>query len=287
MKVLFASTLKRKLGPKVTASRSQIIYQLAQGIAAKGHQVSILATGDSKVEGAKIIPIIPKSFIDLPIAENSFYQEAGYLTKMAKEIYKLSSQFDIIHNHTYPEFINLLTTLSLKTPMVTTIHAQATKELDSFLAEFNNTYLIALSYAQKQAFRKAKIYKVIYNGIDTDVFSLVEKKEDYLLWIGRLSRSKDRNSYFDAKGVKQAIQLAKLTGDKLKLAGSVEDKDFFEKEVRPYLSSKISWIGDNTPEQSLSKKEIVQLMQHAKVYLMTINWEEPFGLVMAEAQSCG
>ena len=36
-----------------------------------------------------------------------------------------------------------------------------------------------------------------------------------------------------------------------------------------------------------AREEIVSLMQKAKAFLMTINWEEPFGLVMIEAMACG
>jgi hypothetical protein len=71
------------------------------------------------------------------------------------------------------------------------------------------------------------------------------------------------------------------------LVANVEDNIFFEKEVKPYLSDKIQWVGDIGSEQPLSKKEISKLMQKAKALLMTTKLPEAFGLVMAEAQSCG
>jgi len=37
----------------------------------------------------------------------------------------------------------------------------------------------------------------------------------------------------------------------------------------------------------LTKPEVAALMQKAKAFLMPINWHEPFGLVIAEAMSCG
>ena len=71
------------------------------------------------------------------------------------------------------------------------------------------------------------------------------------------------------------------------MSGNVENTEFFKKEVKPHLSKKIKWIGPISFEQPLSKKQVIKLMQKAKAFLMTINWDEPFGLVMAEAQSCG
>ena len=91
----------------------------------------------------------------------------------------------------------------------------------------------------------------------------------------------------DPKGVRWAIKLALETNSKLILSGNVEDEKFFEKDVEPFLNKKIQWFGPITSEQSLNKKEIVKLMQKAKAFLMPINWYEPFGLVMAEAMSCG
>jgi len=71
------------------------------------------------------------------------------------------------------------------------------------------------------------------------------------------------------------------------LAGNIEDPKFFERDVKPHLSKKIKWIGPISLEQPLSKREVAKLMRKAKAFLMTVNWYEPFGLVTAEAQSCG
>jgi glycosyltransferase involved in cell wall biosynthesis len=91
----------------------------------------------------------------------------------------------------------------------------------------------------------------------------------------------------DPKGIKWAIKLAQETGSNLLLAGNVEDMEFYKKEVEPHLNEKIKWIGPVSSELTLTKPEVAKLMQEAKTYLMTINWYEPFGLVMAEAMSCG
>ena len=288
MKILIVSLLKRKVAPETTASRPRVIYELVKGLINKGHQVTILGTGDSFVPGAQIIPIIPKSFVDLPAFENSFYAEISYLVQLAKKVEKIADNFDIVHNHTYPEFINLMIAEKIKTPIITTVHAQGTPELDEVLALFPNTYLISISQAHKKLFQKAKIYKVIYNGVDTNLYSYHDKKDDYLLWLGRLSKAKNKDgSFMDPKGIKWAIQLAKETGEKLILSGNVEDMEFFNRDVKPYLDDKIQWYGQVSSEQLLTKQEVVQLMQRAKAFLMTINWYEPFGLVMAEAMSCG
>lgn len=291
MKILIVSLLKRKITPQMTASRPRVIFDLTSGLIKKGHKVTILGTGNSVVPGAKIIPVIPKSFVEMPAYENPFYAETGFLVKMAKTLEKIGNQFDIIHNHTYPEFINLLVVDKLKVPVLTTVHAQMTPELDEVLSYFNNlknSRFVSISKAHKKLAKKTKIWKVIYNGVDTNLYSFSPKKENYLLWLGRLSKAKDKKGNFmDPKGVRWAIQLAKETNSKLFLSGNVEDVEFFNRDVKPYLSRKIQWIGPVSPEQPLTKKQVAKLMQKAKAYLMTVNWYEPFGLVTVEAMSCG
>lgn len=288
MKILIVSLLKRKIAPKITASRPRVIFDLVSGLQKKGHKITVLGTGNSKIPGAKIIPVIPKSFVEMPNYENPFYAETGFLTKMAKTIEKIGNQFDIVHNHTYPEFINLLAANKIKTPVVTTVHAQITPELDEVLSLFPEAKLIAISKAAEKLANKAKIYKVIHNGVDTNLYKFSPKKEDYLLWVGRLGKAKDKKGIFmDAKGARWAIKLAKETNSKLFLTGNIEDVEFFNRDVKPYLSNKIKWLGGISSEQPLTKQEIAKLMASAKAFLMTINWNEPFGLVMAEAMSCG
>lgn len=288
MRILFSSLLKRKVTSDMTASRPRVIFDLASGLVKRGHQVSILGTGDSYVPGAKIISVIPKSLVEMPAFENPFYAETSCLVQLAKKIEEIANKFDIIHNHTYPEFINLLIADKVKTPIVTTVHAQATLELDETLSLFKNTTLVALSNAHKRLFKKAKIDKVIYNGVDTSLYAFSDKREDYLLWLCRLSKAKNEDGTFmDPKGIKWAIQLARETGEKLLLSGNVEDMEFYNRDVKPYLNEKIQWVGPVSSEQVLSKQKVVSLMQGAKAFLMTINWEEPFGLVMIESMSCG
>src|SRR3990167_4290988 len=215
MKILIVSLLKRKVTPVIPAARPRVIYEIASGLAKKGHQVSLLGTADSQINGVEIIPVIEKSFVDMPAFENLFYAETAYLVKLAKKNEEIGNQFDIIHNHTYPEFINLLVAKNIKTPIVSTIHAQAFPEYDEVLSLFPECYHISISEAHKKLFKKAKIYKVVYNGVDTDIYSYQEKKEDYLLWLGRLSKAKNPDgSYMDPKGIKWAIQLAQQTNSK-------------------------------------------------------------------------
>lgn len=288
MRILLVSTLKRNVAKDVTASRSRIIYTLAKGLVEKGHDVTLLGTADSVIEGVKTISVIEKSWVDLPAVENSYFQETASLVSLAQKMVAIQDDFDLIHTHTYPDFFLPLMESQVHVPLVTTLHLQATDYIDEVISKFTKTTFVALSNAHRRGFKKTQIEHIVYNGIDTTVFSYQEKKDDYLLWIGRLSKAKDANGTFlDPKGIQHAIALAEKTNSYLKLAGSVEDMAFFYDFVKPHLSEKIQWVGTVSSEQLISRDEIVRLYQSAKVFLMPINWEEPFGMVMAEAMSCG
>jgi len=186
MRILLVAPLKRKITPRITAARPRIVFDIAAGLIKKGHRVSVLGTGDSKIPKAKVIAVTTKSMVDMPNPENPFYLETGYLVKLAKKLEMLGNKFDVVHNHTYPEFINLLVVDKLKIPVLTTIHAQMTPELDETLAQFNsvkNCFFIALSKAHQKLAKKTKIWKIIYNGIDTKLYKFRPQKSDYLLWL--------------------------------------------------------------------------------------------------------
>ncbi|OGK18908.1 hypothetical protein A3D80_01465 [Candidatus Roizmanbacteria bacterium RIFCSPHIGHO2_02_FULL_40_13b] len=288
MRILLVSTVKRNVTESTTASRSRIIFTLSQGLAKRGHEVSLLGTGDSVIDGVDVIPVTPKGWVDLPNEENPFFLQVSLLIQLAQRVKELQNDFDVIHNHTYPEFFLPLIENDITVPFVTTVHSQGTDYIDNTLCTFHKSVFVALSNGHKKGFKKTHFETVIYNGIDTNSFSFSEKKNTYFLWIGRLSKAKDKaGNFLDPKGIRHAIALAKRTGKKLKLAGNVEDQAFFDQDVKPYLNDKIEWVGLIGNEQNVQRSDVVKLMQGARAFLMTVNWEEPFGLVMAEAMSCG
>jgi glycosyltransferase involved in cell wall biosynthesis len=86
------------------------------------------------------------------------------------------------------------------------------------------------------------------------------------------------------KGPHLAIEIAKRSGRALVIAGNVppEHRPWFEREVAPHVDGKrIRYIG---PVDDVQKSE---LLGAASALLMPILWEEPFGIVMAEALACG
>ncbi|GAF84836.1 unnamed protein product, partial [marine sediment metagenome] len=115
----------------------------------------------------------------------------------------------------------------------------------------------------------------IPNGILVENFPLVSDKDDYLLFAGRLAPE---------KGPAEAVELARRTDRPLILAGMIEPQyqDYFDQKIAPYLDGKqIRYEG------LLTQKQVALLYQKAAAVLFLLQWDEPFGLVAAEAQAAG
>ena len=111
---------------------------------------------------------------------------------------------------------------------------------------------------------------VVHNGIDCDVWT-PGVKADRIVWTGRITPN---------KGTALAVRAARKAGVALDIAGSVEDEDYFAAEVEPFVGDKIRFLGH------LEGDALRRLVAGASAVCVTPTWEEPFGLVLAEALSC-
>lgn len=285
LRIAMLAPLKRAITPDTTVSRNRVIVDLVNGLLKKGHTVTIFGTGESNLPGATVVPVIPKPLTELPTAENEFYQHTSYLAIELARVLKQQQDFDIIHNHMYPEYLAL--TAPFNTPLVTTVHSQMVPLTAEVLRNFPEAHLVAISQMAKKS-AGINSMEVVHNSVDTDFFIPKDGEKTYLLAVGRMSKAKDKDGRFlDPKGIGNAIAVAEKSGMPLKIVGNVEDPVFFETIVKPHLSKTIEFVGKVTKEQSLTREEMHALFAGAKAFINPINWEEPFGLVMAEALSCG
>ncbi len=236
-----------------------VVANIAEGLMAKGHDVTVYASGDSKTK-AKLKAVAPKALWK----SKSDYAHTYFRVLELDIVYKDQQQYDIIHNHI--DYNLFILTRFLKTPVVTTFHGR-----------FNdaNNY-VSISNDQRRGVEDLNWIDTVYNGIDTNLYSLAKNpSRDYLLWIGRANK---------IKGPDLAIKIAKKFGMKLKLVTRIkeDEKEFFNKELKPHIDGKnVEFYGE------ISLKEKVKLYQNAYATLMPNRWREPFGLVMIESLACG
>ncbi|MBI5449074.1 glycosyltransferase family 4 protein [Candidatus Gottesmanbacteria bacterium] len=289
MKIGILAPLKRELSKDTKGGRPRIVYNLAEGLVKRNHDVTVFGTGDSVISG-KLISIIPKALFHLPQVENEFYRHLIYLSVMLEELRRHKGEFDVIHNHLYPEVLPLLVSGELPAPMVTTVHTQMTRELGDFFARYPKAYFAPISDRQKALYPELNYTKTVYNGIDETAFTFCGNPGSYLLFVGRIREffTNEKGDKIDPKGVTDAIRVAQKAHVPLKIVGNVESYPFFEREIAPHLSDTIQFIGNpKSAEGNLTLDERVELYQGAKALLLPIHWEEPFGIVMIEALATG
>src|SRR5262249_52973354 len=112
---------------------------------------------------------------------------------------------------------------------------------------------------------------VIYPGLDIENmnFSLAPQKD--LAWAGRISPE---------KGLLFAVRAAKAVGKKLKVAGLIQNEDYFRAALEEGAGI-VDYVG------FLSSEQLNQFFMQSAAMLQTQEWVEAFGIVTAEAQAAG
>ncbi len=259
--------------PKKYGGTERIVYYLTEGLKKLGHKVSLFASGDSKVS-AKLFWWRKNHLAKDKIPWQDFLLEMRHLA-FSFSFYK---HFDILHCHIGPKSFFFLD--FVKKPVVWTFHNPLKIEKNTPLWEIAKIYkekinAVFLTRAHKKLCKiRFRENFVVYNGIETKKFSLSLKPKDYFLWVGRIE---------PYKGIKNAVLIAKKLGLKLILVGKMdpEKREYFEREIKPFLGSKIKYLGE------VPQKKLIKIYQGAIATLYPIEWPEPFGLIMVESMACG
>lgn len=162
----------------------------------------------------------------------------------------------------------------VKQPFVLTLHGPHDSKISEFYSHYPDVQYVAISNDQAHQESLPKL-RTIHHGIDLSLYQLVEKKQHYLSFIGRIA---------PIKGTHIAIDVAQRTGIPLKIAGEVQPmyREYFENKIRPHLDGRlVEYVG---PADLQAKNE---LLGNSMAMLFPIQWHEPFGLVMVEAMACG
>lgn len=247
-----------------------VVAQLADGLTERGHDVTLFASGGSRTK-ARLV-----SYYDTPPGTEKLITDP--LTELPHSLnaYAQASGFDLIHEHSFPVGASIGAHLA-RPPVVHTLHGPTTdprsKEVYDIIGRTLN--LVTISDAQRAGAPDLNYVATVYNGIALDRYTMKTVKQDYLLFLGRMSHQ---------KGVHVAVEVARRLGRRLVLAAKIvepPEKQYFFEQVEPLLTPEVELLGE------LSHEEKVDLLANAYCTLMPILWPEPFGLVMTESMACG
>lgn len=269
MRILLIADPMLPVPPKHYGGIERIIDMLCRSYAASGHEVTLLAHPASETE-ATIVP--------LPGLEVSRKWD---IARNTATLIQLVRRFhpDVVHS--FGRLAQLLPLLPSKLPKI--MSYQREPSLSGIRRAFRLARRGSLLFTGCSNYISHQIQQfadcdTVYNGVPIERFDFRSQTSDDapLVFLGRLER---------IKGVHNAIAIARQTGRRLVIAGNIpagaEHQEYFRSEVEPHLCETIEYIGVVDDHQKN------KLLGESLALVMAIEWNEPFGIVMAEALACG
>ncbi|WP_159502446.1 glycosyltransferase [Microbacterium sp. 18062] len=253
-------------------------HALARSLVARGHDVTVYAAPGSDpalgVRALEVVPFAPteRARRDVSAPPDAWMREHhAYLALMLDLQRAGRRRFDVVHNNTL-HHLPIAMAPALGMPMVTTLHTPPTPWLESAmrLGAGASTF-VAVSRSTATQWGDTVTPLVIRNGVDVDRWT-PGPGGDGAVWSGRL---------VPEKAPHLAIDAARAAGIPLVLVGPRHDEEYFAREVAPRLGGGVRYAGH------LDSAELGALVGRSAVAVVTPRWEEPYGLVVAEAMACG
>lgn len=245
-----------------------VVAGLTDGLVAAGHDVTLLASGGSRTAGCL------RTVYDEP--------PSGQLGDLLVELphvlagYRDRWRHDLVHDHT-PVGVAVGAMLD-GPPIVHTVHGAWTPTLCRLYREVSkDVHLVAISHDHAaRAPADLTLAGVVPNGIDLSRYPLSEEPSRDLGWVGRAGPD---------KGADIAVEVAHRLGRRLRMAVKINEpaeREWWDRVMVPHLDEvEVDVVRNATHAQKL------EVLQGSQVLLFPIRWDEPFGLVMAEANACG
>ncbi|WP_169815520.1 glycosyltransferase [Nocardia inohanensis] len=256
------------------------VWHLTRALHRDGHRVTLFAGAGSDPQlgtespPVQTIRVSEAAAGDVSMPPRAFLADHhAYLELMMELVADDGRRFDVIHNHSL-HYLPVAMAPSLTVPMLTTLHTPPTPWLESAVTVTGGagSQFVAVSRHTADSWRHLlPAVDIISNGIDLTAWPLGSGGGD-LIWFGRI---------VPEKGTHLAIEAARLAGRRLHLAGPVGDARYFRDAVAPRLSSQVRYHGH------LRSGPLAALLGSCAAALVTPVWDEPYGLVVAEALACG
>ncbi len=264
LRVAMLGPISWRTPPRHYGPWEQFVSLLTEGLVQRGVDVTLFATADS-ITNARLVGTAPTGYSDDPLLDAKVWEGLHI-----SEVFERAADFDLIHNSF--DFLPLTYRRLVDTPVVTTIHGFSSERIVPIYQKYNGrAYYVAISDADRHA--SLDYLATIHHGIDMSQFDLHPEPGKYLLFFGRIHPD---------KGAAEAIEVARIVGLPLIIAGVIQDEDYFSQRVEPHLDEgAVTYIG------SVGPADRAGLLGGAQALLHLIDFEEPFGFSVVEAMACG
>jgi glycosyltransferase involved in cell wall biosynthesis len=264
LRVAVLAPVAWRVPPRHYGPWEQFASLLAEGLVARGVDVTLFATGDSLTAG-RLAAVVERGYEEDPDVEPKV-AECLHIA----HAFERAAEFDLIHNGF--DFLPLTYSGLVGTPVLTTIHGFSSPRILPVYQRYDaTTAYVAISDADRHP--SLDYVATIHHGIDTDAFALHPSPGGYLLFFGRIHPD---------KGTAEAIDVALGCGIPLVIAGIVQDQRYFDERVAPRVDGvRVSFVGP------VAAEERAALLGGADALLHLIGFDEPFGFSVVEAMACG
>lgn len=276
MRILITADAELPVPPRHYGGIERIIDSLITEFRSLGHEVGLVAHRDSAVDCDCFQPWPGETSKRPPDS-----------VRNALTLYGVAKRFrpDLLHS-----FSRLLWLLPLEVlpadlafPMLMSYQREPSGRTVSLTRKLFGDRLsftaCSAQLAEKGKARGGGSWTPIHNFVDLRNFDFTDrvKPNAPLVFLSRIE---------PIKGCHEAIAIAKASGRRLLIAGNRVEAGsaagYWDREIKPHLGKDgIEYIG---PVDDLQKN---QLLGNAAALLVPIEWDEPFGIVFAEALACG
>ncbi|MEH1863704.1 MAG: glycosyltransferase [Nostoc sp.] len=271
MRILLTADPEIPVPPKLYGGIERIVDLLVTGLQARGHIVGLIAHSDSTSPTTDFFPWRGRRSQDLfDTIQNTIH------------LWSVVQQFQPDLVHSFSRILYLLPLLGYQLPKVMSYQRYPTKRTTSWgakLARGTLTFTGCSDYICNQGKTNGGIWHTIHNCVELEKYNFVPTvaEDAPLVFLSRVER---------IKGAHTAIAVAQKTGRRLIIAGNYsktgEEGKYWQEEIVPNLGKDgIEYVG------TVNDAQKNELLGQAVAMIVPIEWEEPFGIVFAEALACG
>lgn len=262
LRVAMLAPISWRTPPRHYGPWELIVSNLTEHLVHLGVEVTLFATVNSQTR-AKL------HAISAPYSEDLTLDRWVWTGLHISEAFERAAEFDLIHNHL--DFLPLTYSRLVSTPVLSTIHGFSSPAIFPAYYKYRDLPFVSISLASRQ--RGLNYVRNIYHGIEIQSYSFSKRSEDYLLFLGRICPD---------KGVEGAIDLATKVKRPLKIAGIIQDAEYFREKIEPALDGdRVQFLGP------VGGRKKIELLSGAFATVHLCQCEEPFGLSIVESLACG
>jgi glycosyltransferase involved in cell wall biosynthesis len=255
--------------PPAYGGIERVVALQAAGLAAAGHDVTLVAAPGSAIPGVRVVSPLDALPAQIGMATDEWRHVLGGLDALA--------DVDTVIDHSGP--LGALLSAQGPVPALHVVHGSLEGELlglyDGLVARAPQLRLVGISRSQRHAAPHLPFEGVCYNAVDVAEVPFRSSSEGYLAFLGRMAPE---------KGAAEAIALARDAGLPLLIAAKCREpaeQAYFQREVAPHLGPDVVFLGE------LGREATYDFLSRAAALLFPISWREPFGMVLVEAMACG